>query len=168
MASLITTSFGSWKNGEVKRFWITQSSWLIRLFHLSNHEKIWTHFPINFRCFSDAAVSITVTSLTNFFSFICGVITPFPCVRIFCLYTGISIAFIYIWHITLFAGIMALAGRAEKDNRHGLMACFKVTPKSLAQDKSWLYRSFMTGGINPSDPNNPMDNKDHVIMVLFR
>ena len=98
----------------------------------------------------------------------CGVITPFPCVRIFCLYTGISIAFIYIWHITLFAGIMALAGRAEKDNRHGLMACFKVTPKSLAQDKNWLYRTFMTGGINQSDPNNPMDNKDHVIMVFFR
>ena len=121
-----------------------------------------------YRCFSDAAVSITVTSLTNFFSFICGVITPFPCVKIFCLYTGISIAFIYIWHITLFAGIMALAGRAEKDNRHGLFACSKVTPKSLAQDRSWLYRTFMTGGINPSDPNNPMDNKDHVIMVFFR
>ena len=63
---------------------------------------------------------------------------------------------------------MALAGRAEKDNRHGLMACFKVTPKSLAQGKSWLYRIFMTGGINPADPNNPMDNEDHVIMVFFR
>jgi len=48
------------------------------------------------------------------------------------------------------------------------MACFKVTPKSLAQDKNWLYRTFMTGGINQSDPNNPMDNKDHVIMVFFR
>ena len=63
---------------------------------------------------------------------------------------------------------MALAGRAEKDNRHGLVPCVKVTPKSLAQDKSWFYRTFMTGGINPMDPNNPMDNKDHVIMVFFR
>ena len=98
----------------------------------------------------------------------CGVITPFPCVRIFCLYTGISIAFIYIWHITLFAGLMALAGRAEKDNRHGLMVCCKVTPKSLAQEKSWLYRTFMTGGINANDPENPMDNKEHVVMVFFR
>ena len=121
-----------------------------------------------FRCFSDAAVSITVTSLTNFFSFMCGVITPFPCVRIFCLYTGISIAFIYIWHITLFAGIMALAGRAEKNNRHGLFMCYKVTPKSLSQDKSWLHRTFLTGGIDPSDPDNPKDNEDHVIMVFFR
>ena len=125
-----------------------------------------TYVP--FRCFSDAAVSITVTSLTNFFSFMCGVITPFPCVRIFCLYTGISIAFIYIWHITLFAGIMALAGRAEKNNRHGLFMCYKVTPKSLSQDKSWLHRTFLTGGIDPSDPDNPKDNEDHVIMVFFR
>ena len=121
-----------------------------------------------FRCFSDAAVSITVTSLTNFFSFMCGVITPFPCVRIFCLYTGISIAFIYVWHITLFAGIMALAGRAEKNNRHGLFMCYKVTPKSLSQDKSWLRRTFLTGGIDPTDPDNPKDNEDHVIMVFFR
>jgi len=98
----------------------------------------------------------------------CGVITPFPCVRIFCLYTGISIAFIYIWHITLFAGIMALAGRAEKNNRHGLFMCYKVTPKSLSQDRSWLHRTFLTGGIDPSDPDNPKDNEDHVIMVFFR
>ena len=97
-----------------------------------------------------------------------GVLTPFPCVKIFCLYTGISIAFIYIWHITLFAGIMALAGRAEKSNRHGLIVCCKVAPKSLSQDRSWLYRTFMTGGINPSDPNNPMDNEDHKLMVFFR
>ena len=88
--------------------------------------------------------------------------------RIFCLYTGISIAFIYIWHITLFAGIMALAGRAEKHNRHGLMVCCTVTPKSLATEKSWLYRTFMTGGINQSDPDHPMDNQDHIVMVFFR
>ena len=64
--------------------------------------------------------------------------------------------------------MMALAGRAEKDNRHGLMVCCKVTPKSLAQDKSWLYRTFMTGGINANDPENPIDNKEHVVMVFFR
>ena len=63
---------------------------------------------------------------------------------------------------------MALAGRAEKSNRHGVIVCCKVTPKSLSQDRSWLYRTFMTGGINPSDPNNPMDNEDHKLMVFFR
>ena len=63
---------------------------------------------------------------------------------------------------------MALAGRAEKNNRHGLFMCYKVTPKSLSQDKSWLHRTFLTGGIDPSDPDNPKDNEDHVIMVFFR
>ena len=87
-----------------------------------------------------AAVSITVTSLTDFFSFILGVMTPFPCVRIFCIYTGVSVAFIYVWHITLFAGILALAGRAEKANRHGLLPCVEVTPRSQAKNKHWFIR----------------------------
>ena len=38
--------------------------------------------------FKDAAVSITITSVTDMLSFFVGVITPFPCVRIFCVYTG--------------------------------------------------------------------------------
>jgi hypothetical protein len=31
---------------------------------------------------------VTITSVTNMLSFFIGVITPFPCVKIFCLYTG--------------------------------------------------------------------------------
>lgn len=38
--------------------------------------------------YADAAVSITITSLTDMISFFIGAITPFPCVQIFCLYTG--------------------------------------------------------------------------------
>ena len=41
-------------------------------------------------------MSITVTSATNFLSFMVGAITPFPCVRIFCLYTGISVRENYV------------------------------------------------------------------------
>jgi predicted RND superfamily exporter protein len=119
-------------------------------------------------CFSDAAVSITVTSLTDFFGFLAGVVTPFPSVRIFCLYSGISVGFIYIWHLTLFGGFLAIAGYAEKDNRHGLLCCVKVTPKSQSKDKSWVFRTFMTGGINKADPYNPEDNKDHVGMAFIR
>lgn len=26
----------------------------------------------------------------------------------------------------------------------------------------------MSGGVNPKDPNNPIDNKDHMLMVFFR
>ena len=38
--------------------------------------------------FKDAAVSITITSLTDTLSFCIGIITSFPCVQIFCVYSG--------------------------------------------------------------------------------
>ena len=49
------------------------------------------HAPVEERMadtFRDAAVSVTITSVTDCLSFFVGVITPFPCVRIFCIYTG--------------------------------------------------------------------------------
>ena len=105
--------------------------------------------------FSEAAVSITVTSVTDFLSFFAGVITPFPCVRIFCLYCGTAVAFIYVWHITFFGACLALAGYAEQRNLHGLVPCLTATPKSLATNRNWAFRAFMTGGVNPADPYNP-------------
>ena len=38
----------------------------------------------------------------------------------------------------------------------------------LTENRSWLYRTFNTGGINPSDPDNPLDNKDHAGMAFFK
>ncbi len=40
--------------------------------------------------FKDAAVSVTITSVTDMLSFWIGVITPFPSVQIFCVYCGTS------------------------------------------------------------------------------
>ncbi|KFM58868.1 Patched domain-containing protein 3, partial [Stegodyphus mimosarum] len=41
-------------------------------------------------------------------------------------------------------------------------------PKSLAVDKGCCYRTFCTGGKNEDDPDNPLDNKEHSLMVFFR
>ena len=117
--------------------------------------------------YSEAAVSITVTSVTDFLSFFAGVITPFPCVRIFCIYTGTAVAFIYVWQLTFFGACLALSGYAEKKNLHG-MVCLPTIPKSLAANRNLLYRVFCTGGINPADPYNPKDNRDHAGMVFMR
>lgn len=39
---------------------------------------------------SEAAVSITITSVTDVVSFFIGIISPFQSVRIFCIYSGSS------------------------------------------------------------------------------
>ena len=90
------------------------------------------HDPVPVRvgqCYRESVVSITITSVTDMLSFWIGVITPFPCVQIFCVYTGACVVGTYLWHITFFGGCLALAGYAEKQNRHALTCCV-VTPKS--------------------------------------
>ena len=135
------------------------SAWLRSPQHASVPERLGI-------CYSEAAVSVTVTSITNILSFFAGVITPFPCVRIFCIYTGTAVAFIYIWQITFFGACLAIAGNREKKNK----SFFHLTasPKSQSLNRSFLYRMFCTGGINPQDPYNPLDNKDHYGMIFLR
>lgn len=38
----------------------------------------------------------------------------------------------------------------------------------LSENRSWIYRKFITGGINRNDPDNPLDNKEHMLMAFFR
>lgn len=80
---------------------------------------------------SEAAVSITITSLTDMISFWIGIISPFPSVKIFCTYSGFAVCFTYIWHVTFFAACMALSGYREEKNRHSIFGC-KVEPMSVA------------------------------------
>ncbi|XP_071540515.1 patched domain-containing protein 3-like isoform X2 [Panulirus ornatus] len=117
--------------------------------------------------FAEAAVSITITSLTDMISFFIGASTPFPCVQIFCLYTGTAVLVTYVWHITFFGGCLAISGYMEKGQRHGI-TCRKVKPKSEAVDDGRCYQLFCTGGISESDPLNPKDNRHHAFMVFFR
>ncbi|XP_067131191.1 patched domain-containing protein 3-like [Centruroides vittatus] len=70
--------------------------------------------------FSDVCISITITSLTNFISFILGVITPYRNIRIFCIYSAISVLFDYIYQIFFFGAVMAIDGYREKHNFHSL------------------------------------------------
>lgn len=117
--------------------------------------------------YADAGVSITITSLTNFISFWIGVITPFPCVRIFCIYTAMAVLFTYIYHVTFFGGCMALSGYAEERNLHSFI-CVPTMPKSLAKDRGGCFTFFCTGGRNPRDPDNPLDNQENMMMKFFR
>lgn len=81
---------------------------------------------------SEAAVSITITSLTDMISFWIGLTSPFPSVQIFCAYSALAVAFTYLWAITFFAGCMAVFGYCEQNNLHGTFL-FKVMPVSVAE-----------------------------------
>ncbi|XP_073672370.1 patched domain-containing protein 3-like [Paramisgurnus dabryanus] len=75
--------------------------------------------------YKEAAVSITITTLTDVLSFYIGLLTPFRSVQSFCLYASTAILFCYVFNITFFGACLALNGRREKGNKHWL-TCMKV------------------------------------------
>lgn len=113
--------------------------------------------------YSEAAVSITITSVTNFVSFLIGLTTPFRAVRIFCLYTAFAILFTYIYQITFFGGCMALSGYREERKLHPF-TCLPVLSKSKAEKKNCFFRWFCTGG----DDESIDDMQPNALMIFFK
>ncbi|XP_067118909.1 patched domain-containing protein 3-like [Centruroides vittatus] len=66
--------------------------------------------------YSEAGVSITLTSLTNFISYCIGMMAPFPFIRIFSYYTATCIIFNFVYQISFFGGCLALSGYKEERN----------------------------------------------------
>ena len=81
--------------------------------------------------FSKAAVSITLTSVTDCLAFGIGAISPFRSVQFFCAYAGVACAFCYVYSITLLAGCMVYAGKREEANTH-ICSCRHLDPDDLA------------------------------------
>ena len=79
----------------------------------------------------EAALSITITSLTDVLAFGIGAMTDFPTMELFCLYTRLSIVFTYLYCMTFFVAAMVFSGWREEANRHCL-AFVKVAPKKDA------------------------------------
>ncbi|CAG0887174.1 unnamed protein product [Cyprideis torosa] len=117
--------------------------------------------------FSGAAVSITITSVTDVLSFWVGAFTNFKSVQIFSIYTGTAVVMLYIYHITFFGACMAISGFREAQNRHALLG-IRVKPKSEAHNHSLLYRVLCAGGISTTKPYEVEDNKDHAVMLFCR
>jgi len=69
---------------------------------------------------AESGVSIFITSVTDILSFFIAIMAPYPFSKIFCLYTGLSLVFVFLWHITFFAAWLALSGHLEKSGRSGL------------------------------------------------
>ncbi|XP_023243907.1 patched domain-containing protein 3-like [Centruroides sculpturatus] len=79
--------------------------------------------------FAAAGVSITLTSITNLFSYFIGMTVPIVVVKVFCIYCATCIFFTYVFQITFFAGCMALSGYREEKGLH------PITFKAYANQK---------------------------------
>ncbi|KAK6045010.1 hypothetical protein COOONC_17485 [Cooperia oncophora] len=67
-----------------------------------------------------AAVSISITTLTDALAFLIGAIAPLPAVKYFCFYSCAAIIFIFFFCLTMFVACLSLQGRLEKRNRNSL------------------------------------------------
>ncbi|CAG0916581.1 unnamed protein product [Notodromas monacha] len=120
--------------------------------------------------YAEAAVSMTITSLTNVLSFLIGATSSFRVLNIFCVYSGISILFLYIFQITFYGAWLAVFGRLERDNRHSLVFTKAVSKVEAAKvGKSKWYVWLCTGGHTKEEMAGlPAGSADHAVMLFFR
>jgi len=94
--------------------------------------------------YRQAAISITITSLTDALAFYIGLMTPFRSVRAFCLYSSTAILFCYVYSITFLGAFLVLNGRRENSNKHWLTC--KVVPRVCPVGRSKWYHHCCVGG----------------------
>ncbi|XP_044280954.1 patched domain-containing protein 3-like [Varanus komodoensis] len=94
--------------------------------------------------YAEAAVSITITTLTDVLAFYVGIATSFQSVQSFCLYTGTAFIFCYIYNLTFLGAILALNGRREESNRHWLT--FMKVKQESEDAQGCLYNACCVGG----------------------
>ncbi|XP_071807226.1 patched domain-containing protein 3-like isoform X1 [Asterias amurensis] len=113
--------------------------------------------------YSEAAVSITITSVTDALAFGIGSITKLPAIRVFCLYTGIAIIFDYLYQISFFGACMVYTGRREANNKH-CTTLKQVLPKDEATSK--CYYICCAGGVSKTSSSG--EHSEHALMRFFK
>ncbi|KAK6113295.1 Patched family protein [Brugia pahangi] len=92
---------------------------------------------------SDAGLSITVTSVTDFGCFALGYfLCPIPAVSDFCLLTATGIMMDYLFQITFYASVMVYGGRKEADG--GLLACcYKLKSRKNTTNDHYMQQPYI-------------------------
>ncbi|XP_070774947.1 patched domain-containing protein 3-like [Enoplosus armatus] len=110
--------------------------------------------------YKEAAISISITTLTDALALFLGYSSPFGSVKSFCLYAGISICFCYLYSITFLGACMALNGQREAENKHWF-TCAKV-PVDLPSRHSKAFSICCVGGsydqITEKEETGPMSH----------
>lgn len=109
--------------------------------HTNVHDRVEDRLADTYR---EAAISITITTLTDVLAFYIGLMTPFRSVQSFCLYTSTAILFCYLYSITFFGAFLVLNGRRENSNKHWLTC--KEVPKDCPVGRSRWYDLCCVGG----------------------
>ncbi|KAI8505642.1 Patched domain-containing protein 3 [Branchiostoma belcheri] len=118
--------------------------------------------------YAEAAVSITITTVTDALAFGIGAITPIPAVRAFCIFTLTAVLFDYFFQVTFFGACMVYIGHREKGNRHAT-TCRRVPTPEEAKDRSGCFRAMCTGNAMAGvDGSGEYHGSDHTVMVFFR
>uniref|UniRef100_A0A8C8BL40 Patched domain-containing protein 3 n=1 Tax=Otus sunia TaxID=257818 RepID=A0A8C8BL40_9STRI len=114
--------------------------------------------------YAEAALSVTITTLTDVLAFFVGTWTAFPSVRSFCLYTGTAFVFCYIYTMTFFGGIIVLNHKREQGNRHWL-TCMPVGVDEDQAEKSCWYNVCCIGNCSRQ---SPQPEGEHPMSIFFR
>ncbi|CAJ0582149.1 unnamed protein product, partial [Mesorhabditis spiculigera] len=95
-----------------------------------------------------AAVSISITSLTDALAFLIGAIAPLPAVMYFCYYSAAAISFIFLYSVTIFVALLSLQGRLEAAHRHNI-TMGRTRDMDSIEKTSFLERIFKMGSRAP-------------------
>ncbi|XP_067108300.1 patched domain-containing protein 3-like [Osmerus mordax] len=116
--------------------------------------------------YKEAAISITITTLTDVLAFYIGLMTPFRSVQSFCLYTSTSILFCYIYSITFFGAFLVLNGRRENGNKHWL-TCKEVPGDCPIGRSKWYGLCCVGGAYDPQTGSEEVQPMNHFFKKYY-
>ncbi|CAI2354512.1 unnamed protein product [Caenorhabditis sp. 36 PRJEB53466] len=94
---------------------------------------------------SEAAVAISITSITDITTFAVGCWTTLPGVQMFCMYTCVQCFFCYVYQIIFLGPVLAYAAEMEQNDQHALLFRKAVDPEKTENKwKLWL----LSGSVN--------------------
>ncbi|VBB32950.1 unnamed protein product [Acanthocheilonema viteae] len=93
---------------------------------------------------AEAAVAISITTITDMLTFGIGCLTTLPSVQMFCFYTFMGITFTYLYQLTFFTAVMAYSGKREGEGLHAIT----LKPIINQQLADTLFKKiFLTGSL---------------------
>uniref|UniRef100_A0A0R3RL93 SSD domain-containing protein n=1 Tax=Elaeophora elaphi TaxID=1147741 RepID=A0A0R3RL93_9BILA len=94
---------------------------------------------------AEAAVAISITTITDMLTFGIGCLTTLPSVQMFCFYTFMGITFTYLYQLTFFTAVMAYSGKREAEGLHAI-TLKPIINQELAD--TLLKKIFLTGSVS--------------------